>query len=98
MSNSDEIDPEVLAELANAVDETKSGAAPMIGRFTRLPADLDAAINEYVATVPGLNRSMVIRLALAKFFGRKPRAAKAPGKKPGRPTRSSVVIPATLAV
>lgn len=44
-------------------------AERMTPRFTRLPPDLDAAVDAAVSQVPGLDRSTFIRVALAAYLG-----------------------------
>lgn len=79
------IPPDKLAELQAAAMWKSSER--MTPRFSRLPPDLDAAVDEWVAQVPGLDRSALIRTAVAHYIGFK-RAPPA-RRRPPRPIMAS---------
>lgn len=85
-----DIPPEKLAEL-QAAAMWKSNER-MVPRFSRLPPDLDAAVDEWVSQVPGLDRSAFIRTAVAHYLGfkRKPPTPRRPPR-PIRPITAQLV-------
>jgi hypothetical protein len=70
-------------------------AERMTPRFTRLPPDLDAAVDKAVALVPGLDRSTLMRVALAEYIGFNyaPDIAPAPATRPTQ-RRARGLVPA----
>lgn len=70
----------------------KSPAA-MTPRFTRLPPDLDAAVDAAVSQVPGLDRSTFIRVALATYLGLNHAPAPRPAPRPTQ-RRARGLVPA----